>query len=86
MIIDGKEKFAKQVIIDPHKKSITWKVIEGDVLDLYNSFTVITSNEHNWTTLAFEYEKKSEDIAAPVTLLGFFFDVIKDLDGHLLKQ
>ncbi|XP_055801744.1 MLP-like protein 34 [Solanum dulcamara] len=85
---DGEEKFANQVIeaIDPHKKSITWKVIEGNVLELYNSFTVITSSEHHWTTLAFEYEKKSEDTPEPLTLLGFFFDVIKQMDGHLLKQ
>ncbi|KAL3379912.1 hypothetical protein AABB24_000525 [Solanum stoloniferum] len=85
---DGEEKFAKQVIeaIDPHTKLIIWKVIEGNVLELYNSFIVITSSEQHWTTLAFEYEKKSEDIPKPITLLGFFFDVIKEIDGHLLKQ
>ncbi|XP_049384412.1 MLP-like protein 28 [Solanum stenotomum] len=85
---DGEEKFAKQVIeaINPHTKLIIWKVIEGNVLKLYNSFIVITSSEQNWTTLAFEYEKKSEDIPEPITLLGFFFGVIKEIDGHLLKQ
>ncbi|MCD7457147.1 hypothetical protein HAX54_034335 [Datura stramonium] len=85
---DGKEMFAKQVIeaVDLQKKSITWKVIEGNVLELYNSFTVITSGEHQWTTLALVYEKKTEDTPEPYTLLSFFFDVIKEIDGYLLKN
>ncbi|XP_015072220.1 kirola-like [Solanum pennellii] len=85
---DGKEKFAKEVIesIDPHNKSITWKVIEGDVLDLYNSFKVITSSEHEWTTLTFVYEKKNEDILKPLTVFGVWIDVIKEIDGHLFKK
>jgi len=39
MTTDGKEKFIKQVIevVDSQNKSITWKVIEGNVLELYNS-------------------------------------------------
>ncbi|KAG5611264.1 hypothetical protein H5410_022545 [Solanum commersonii] len=47
-IDDGKEKFLKEEIknIDPKKKSITWEVIEGDVLELYNFFTIITSSEY----------------------------------------
>ncbi|WMV22909.1 hypothetical protein MTR67_016294 [Solanum verrucosum] len=85
---NGKKKFAKEVIesIDPHNKSITWKVIEGDLLDLYNSFKVITTSEHEWTTLTFVYEKKNEDIPEPLTVFGEWIDVIKEIDGHLLKK
>uniref|UniRef100_A0A0V0GSZ3 Putative kirola-like n=1 Tax=Solanum chacoense TaxID=4108 RepID=A0A0V0GSZ3_SOLCH len=85
---DGKEKFAKEVIesIDPHNKSISWKVIEGDLLDLYNSFKVITTSEHEWTTLIFVYEKKNEDTPEPLTLFGVWINVIKEIDGHLLKK
>uniref|UniRef100_A0A3Q7GHK0 Bet v I/Major latex protein domain-containing protein n=1 Tax=Solanum lycopersicum TaxID=4081 RepID=A0A3Q7GHK0_SOLLC len=41
---DGKELFDKTVIeaIDSRKELITWKVIEGHLLELYNSFTIIT--------------------------------------------
>ncbi|MCD7452698.1 hypothetical protein HAX54_017822, partial [Datura stramonium] len=41
-IEDGKEMYVKEVIeaSDPQKKSVTWKVIEGDLLKLYNSFTI----------------------------------------------
>ncbi|KAG5568839.1 hypothetical protein H5410_064146 [Solanum commersonii] len=85
---DGKEKFAKEVIesIDPRNKSITWKVIEGDVLDLYDSFKVITTSEHEWTTLIFVYEKKNEDTPESLALFGVWINVIKEIDGHLLKK
>ncbi|KAL3339536.1 hypothetical protein AABB24_028237 [Solanum stoloniferum] len=85
---DGKEKFLKEEIknIDPQKKSITWEVIEGDVLELYNFFTIITSNEHQWTTVTFEYEKKTEDTPEPLSFLDYFINVTKDIEGHLLSK
>ncbi|OIT06848.1 PREDICTED: kirola-like isoform X2 [Nicotiana attenuata] len=84
---DGKDKICKQVIeaVDHQKKSITWKVIGGDLLELYNSFTITTSHDHQWTTWRFEYEKKTEDIPEPLVLLGFVLHVTKDIEGHLLK-
>ncbi|WMV22910.1 hypothetical protein MTR67_016295 [Solanum verrucosum] len=84
----GQKKFIKQVIeaIDPDRKSITWKVIEGDVLELYNSFTVILSCEHEWTTWTIEYEKKTEDISEPLIQLGLLLDLTKDIERHLLKK
>ncbi|CAN4081073.1 unnamed protein product [Withania somnifera] len=84
---DGKDKISKQVIeaVDPQTKSITWKVIGGDLLELFNSFTIITSVDHQWTTWTFVYEKKTEDIPEPLVLLGFVLHVTKDIEGHLLK-
>lgn len=72
--------------IDPQKKSIAWKVIEGDVLKLYNSLTVITCCEHEWTTVTLKYEKKTEDTPEPLTILGFFIQVTKDIESHLLMK
>ncbi|PHT80932.1 hypothetical protein T459_13947 [Capsicum annuum] len=46
-------------------------MIEGNVLELYNSFTLITFGEHHWTTLAFIYEKKAANIPEPLSF-GFF--------------
>ncbi|XP_060183296.1 kirola-like [Lycium barbarum] len=85
---DRKEKIAKIVIeaVDHKKKSITWKVIEGDLLELYNSFTVITSCEHQWITWAFAYEKKTAVTPDPLAFLGFFIELTKDIDGHFLKK
>ncbi|XP_016492684.1 kirola-like [Nicotiana tabacum] len=84
---DGKDKICKQVIeaADYQKKSITWKVIGGDLLELYNSFTIITSHDHQWTTWTLEYEKKTEDTLEPLVFLGYALHVTKDIEGHLLK-
>ncbi|KAG5611249.1 hypothetical protein H5410_022530 [Solanum commersonii] len=72
--------------IDPQTNSITWNAIEGNLLDLYNSFNVIISSEHQWITYALVYEKKTEDIPEPLALLDYFIGVIKDVEGHLLKN
>ncbi|KAK4373353.1 hypothetical protein RND71_008740 [Anisodus tanguticus] len=84
---DGKDKISKQLIeaVDLETKSITWKVIGGDLLELYNSFTIITSCDHHWTTWTFVYEKKTEDIPEPLAFLGFALHVTKEIEGHLLK-
>ncbi|PHT78194.1 hypothetical protein T459_16246 [Capsicum annuum] len=81
---DGKEMFAKEVIedFDPQKKSIIWKVIDEDLLELYNSFTVISSCEHQWATFTLAYEKKSEEKPEPLGLLAYFIEVTKDIEGH----
>ncbi|OIT06842.1 PREDICTED: kirola-like [Nicotiana attenuata] len=70
---DGKDKICKQVIevMDHKKKSIKWKVFGGDLLELYNSFTLISSHDHQWTTWTFMYEKKTEDTPEPLRFLGF---------------
>ncbi|XP_055800445.1 kirola-like [Solanum dulcamara] len=84
---DGKDKIAKKMIeaIDPETKTITWKVIGGDLLESYDSFTIITSCDHQWTTWTFLYEKKTEEIPEPLVLLDFVLDLTKDIEGHLLK-
>ncbi|XP_004237024.1 kirola-like [Solanum lycopersicum] len=85
---DGKEMFVKTVIeaIDPQTNSISWNVIEGNLLDLYNSFTVITSSEHEWITYTLVYEKKTEDTPEPLALMHYCVGVIKDTESHLLKN
>ncbi|WMV22898.1 hypothetical protein MTR67_016283, partial [Solanum verrucosum] len=85
--VDGKDKTSKQVIeaVDHETKTITWKAIGGDLLELYNSFTIITSCDHEWTTRTFMYEKKTEDIPAPLVPLAYVLHVTKEIEGHLLK-
>ncbi|OIS95769.1 mlp-like protein 31 [Nicotiana attenuata] len=84
----NEEKICKEVVeaFDPHKKSPTWKVIEGDLLELYNSFTIITSSEDQWTKWTFEYRKKIDDTPEPLVFMGLLLDVTKDVEGHLLKK
>ncbi|XP_055801569.1 kirola-like [Solanum dulcamara] len=85
---DGKMKIAKEVIeaVDLKKKSITWKVIEGDLLDLYNSFTIISSFEHEWTIWTLAYEKKTAATPDPLVFLGYFIELTKDIEGYFLKK
>ncbi|PHT97869.1 hypothetical protein BC332_33207 [Capsicum chinense] len=82
-----KDKTIKEVIeaIDVEKKSITWKVIGGDVLELYNSLSIITSCEGEWTTCTFVYEKKTEDTPEPLVPFGLLLNVLKDIEAHHLK-
>ncbi|XP_006367814.1 kirola-like [Solanum tuberosum] len=84
---DGKDKMSKQVIeaVNHETKTITWKVIGGDLLELYDSFTIITSCDHHWATWTFLYEKKTEDTPEPLVLLAYVLHVTKEIENHLLK-
>ncbi|CAL8995159.1 unnamed protein product [Prunus brigantina] len=88
---DGKAKVAKELIeaIDAEKNLITFKVIEGDLLEHYKSFKITiqaTPKAHGQGSIVhctMEYEKHHGDIEDPHTLLQFVVDVSKDLDAHL---
>uniref|UniRef100_M1D6Z2 Sn-1 protein n=1 Tax=Solanum tuberosum TaxID=4113 RepID=M1D6Z2_SOLTU len=87
LTVDGKDKTCKQVIeaVDHETKTITWKVIGGDLLELYDSFTIISSCDHLWTTWTFLYEKKTEDTPEPLVFLAYVLHVTKEIENHLLK-
>ncbi|KAA8529040.1 hypothetical protein F0562_033472 [Nyssa sinensis] len=85
---DGKEKIAKERIeaIDEENKSVTFKVIEGDLKELYMTFIITvhvdTKGENNIVTWTFEYEKLNEDVPDPNTLMDFVIHVTKDIETH----
>ncbi|EYU31819.1 hypothetical protein MIMGU_mgv1a021736mg, partial [Erythranthe guttata] len=87
---DGKERVAKEIIeaIDEVNKSVTFKVIEGDLMELYKTFKLIvhvdTSGEDNLVTWTLEYEKLNEDVPDPHTLMEFCLKVTKDIESHHL--
>ncbi|XP_057781600.1 kirola-like [Salvia miltiorrhiza] len=89
---DGKEKRAKQVIqsIDEDKKLIKFKVLEGDLMELYKDFVIIVHVEtHGGTDLVtstLEYEMLNEEVEHPISLLSNFINVIKDIETHHLGQ
>ncbi|XP_058184348.1 kirola-like isoform X1 [Rhododendron vialii] len=88
---DGKEKTAKEVIeaIDEEKKLVRFKVVEGDLLQLYKTFTltvhVDTKGENNLVTWTLEYEKLNGDVEDPTTLMDVCIVVTKDIETHHLK-
>ncbi|KAG5608394.1 hypothetical protein H5410_019675 [Solanum commersonii] len=67
--LDGKEKVSKHIVeaIDEEKKLIKFKVIEGDILEEYISFTVHVESkgENNLVTWIIEYEKKNANVPDP---------------------
>lgn len=85
---------AKEVVeaIDEGKNLITFRVIEGDLLQHYKSFklTVQASPKPrgeqgcvvHWTL---EFEKLNPGIVNPHTLLQLLADTSKDLETHLLQ-
>ncbi|KAK1380598.1 MLP-like protein 34-like [Heracleum sosnowskyi] len=87
-VYDGKDKFAKEVIenLDEEKKSITFRVIEGDLLEMYKNFKAIChvdkEGEDNSVTWTFEYEKLHENVDDPHTLMDFIVGVTKDIKSH----
>ncbi|CAL5396713.1 unnamed protein product [Camellia sinensis] len=92
ILMYGKKKVIKEVIeaIDEENKSVTFKVIGGDVTELYRTFKITvhvdTKGENNLVTWTFEYEKKSEDVEDPNTLMDFAINVSKDIESHHLKS
>ncbi|KAM7463432.1 hypothetical protein LguiA_031553 [Lonicera macranthoides] len=85
---DGKECVAKEVIeaIDEEKKSITFKLIEGDLLHSYKSFRftmhVDKIGEKHLVTWTLDYEKIHEDIPHPTKVIDLVLSVTKDIETH----
>ncbi|CAI9785470.1 unnamed protein product [Fraxinus pennsylvanica] len=88
---DGKPQVAKEVIeaIDEAKRSVTFKLIEGDLLKVLKafkvSFHVETDGDIDLITWTLEYEKLNDDVEDPITLLGFCIKLAKDIESHHLK-
>ncbi|CAK9157593.1 unnamed protein product [Ilex paraguariensis] len=86
--IDGKEKVAKKIIqaIDEEKKSVTFKLIEGDLMELYKTFIatvhVDTKGENILVTWTFEFEKLNEGVEDPNTLMDLCLAITKDIEAY----
>ncbi|KAL6529171.1 hypothetical protein OROGR_014794 [Orobanche gracilis] len=90
---DGKERVAKEIVesIDEDTKSVTFKVIEGDLMELYKTFKltvhVDTTRDDNLVTWTFEYEKLNRNVPDPHSLMDFCLEVTKAIETHhLLKH
>ncbi|KAF3431977.1 hypothetical protein FNV43_RR26911 [Rhamnella rubrinervis] len=89
---DGKPRVAKELVeaIDDENNSITFKILEGDLMEHYKSFRVTLKcnpkdsqgSVIHWTM---EYEKLHDEIVDPHTLIEFVNDLSKDLEKHLIE-
>ncbi|XP_059655381.1 kirola-like [Cornus florida] len=89
---DGKVKNTKQIIeaVDDEKKSVTFKIIEGDLTELYKNFIltvhVDAKGESNLVTWTLEYEKLKADVPDPATIMDILVNVTKDIETHHLQK
>ncbi|XP_010471089.1 PREDICTED: MLP-like protein 28 [Camelina sativa] len=91
---DGEAKVAKERIeaVEPEKNLITLRVIEGDLMKEYKSFLLtiqVTPKQGGPGSIVhwhLEFEKISEEVAHPETLLQFCVEVSKEIEEHLLSE
>ncbi|KAL8526344.1 hypothetical protein ACS0TY_015532 [Phlomoides rotata] len=72
--------------INDGERSVTIRVIEGDILQLYSSFaTKITVND-GFVHWSIEFEKKNESAPAPDAYVKLAVKVTKGIDLYLLNH
>ncbi|XP_011070612.1 kirola-like [Sesamum indicum] len=88
---DGEKFVAKVVIeaVDEEKRSITYKVIEGDLMVAYNTFKVTFCVDSkgeldNVVTWTIEYEKKNESVPEPSKFLDFCSNATQEIERHYM--
>ncbi|KAL3501899.1 hypothetical protein ACH5RR_036348 [Cinchona calisaya] len=89
--LDGKEEVAKTIIeaVDEEKRSVTYKVIEGHLLESYKTLSITIQadihGESNLVTWTIDYEKLNETIPDPNKLIDSALKVTKEIETHYLK-
>ncbi|KAK4400051.1 Kirola [Sesamum angolense] len=84
--LGGEKRFSKTKIeaIDERKRSITYKVVEGCVLETYSSlkatFAIESDGQHTVVKWSIEYEKRSACTPQPHALLALFTSLTKLLE------
>lgn len=90
---DGKTTVATDLIeaVDDEKNSVTFKVVDGPLLEYYKSFRLIVQatpkgDQSSLVHLIVEYEKLHDQVPDPHSLLQFVADLSKDMGAHLSTQ
>ncbi|KAK4391696.1 Kirola [Sesamum angolense] len=88
-ILDGKEQTAKQLLhdIDETKKQIKFKMLEGDLLELYKNMVlavhVETKGGVDFITWTVEYELINPNNPHPISVLNWTIEFTKDVEAHI---
>lgn len=92
-IVDGKRQSAKQILelIDEENKIIKFKMLEGDLMEDYNTFVLTyqvlpESKEISLVKWIFEYEKKHPGVPEPSSLMDTLLGLAKKIDDHHHRQ
>ncbi|KAG8367338.1 hypothetical protein BUALT_Bualt16G0061800 [Buddleja alternifolia] len=87
--VDGKVQTAKQALqdIDEKKQQIAYKMLEGDLMELYKSMLITvhveTKGGVDFVTWTIDYELLKEDNPHPISLLNFFIELTTDIEAHI---
>nr|XP_043624820.1 kirola-like [Erigeron canadensis] len=90
-IYDGKVNTVKEVIeaVDDDNHKIVFKVIEGELLKVYNAFilTIHIKNrgQKQFVTWTLDFEKLNSSIPDPSPYLDLVCAFTKDIDAYILK-
>jgi hypothetical protein len=88
---DGNALSLKETVeaIDEENKSITYNIVDGEVLKHYKSLKcsvqVSAKDEGSLVKWIIEYEKLNENIPAPDAYQELAIKVTKDVEAHLLE-
>ncbi|XP_050373620.1 MLP-like protein 28 [Argentina anserina] len=82
--------FKEKVEFDDVNKAAIVHGLEGDVFQYYKSFKGVyqfTQKDEGCSiaNLSIEYEKLSEEVAAPDKYIRLMTNLVKDLDAHFIK-
>ncbi|KAF8040171.1 hypothetical protein BT93_B2409 [Corymbia citriodora subsp. variegata] len=90
--LDGKALTVKEKVkVDDENKSITFNIMEGDILKEFKSFKstgqATAKADGNGSTVKWtiDYEKLNESVAEPNSYTNAVIKITKDVDGHLLN-
>lgn len=86
MISTSKEKIE---VVDEEKKSVSYSVIDGDLLKYYKNFkahlVVTPKGGGSLVKWSCEFDKASEEVPNPDLMKDFAVKNFQDLDAFLLK-
>lgn len=79
---------AKQVIeVDDEKRQTTFKIIGGDLLELYKNMVITyhveTKGGVDYISWTIDYELLNADNPHPITVLNFLIGMTKDAEAHI---
>uniref|UniRef100_A0A803MK90 Bet v I/Major latex protein domain-containing protein n=1 Tax=Chenopodium quinoa TaxID=63459 RepID=A0A803MK90_CHEQI len=89
---NGKKCVAKEVVeaVDEEKKSVRFKVIEGDLLKEFKSISfsihVVPKGETTAVMWVAEFEKIADDGPYPTKIMDFCIHITRDIEKHHLKD